>query len=58
METPWAMAVAPGEDKFAKLMSDMTKDWMKSGRIVALEKKWGLKPTDYSVRMHEKYKGS
>ena len=58
METPWAMAVAPGEDRFAKLMSDMTKDWMKSGRIVELEKKWGVKPTEYSERMYKEHKGS
>ncbi len=58
METPWAMAVAPGEDRFAKLMSDMTKDWMKSGAIVAMEKKWGVKPTDYSERMYKEHKGS
>ncbi len=58
METPWAMAVAPGEDRFAKLMSDTTKEWMKSGRIVELEKKWGVKPTEYSERMYKEYKGS
>ncbi len=58
METPWAMAVAPGEDRFAKLMSDLTKEWMKSGHIVALEKKWGVKPTEYSERMFKEYKGS
>lgn len=58
METPWAIAVAPGEDRFAKLMSDLTKEWMKTGHIVALEKKWGVKPTEYSERMHKEYKGS
>ncbi|BBK42629.1 amino acid ABC transporter substrate-binding protein [Allostella vacuolata] len=58
METPWAIAVAPGEDRFAKMLSDMTKAWMKSGQIIALEKKWGVKPTDYSERMHKEYKGS
>lgn len=56
METPWAMAVAKGEDKFAALMSDVTKDWMKTGAIVSLEKKYGIAPTAYSLRMHEQYK--
>ena len=26
---------------------------MKSGRIVELEKKWNVPPTDYAKRMHE-----
>ncbi len=56
METPWAMAVAKGEDRFAKFMSDVTKDWMKSGAIVALEKKYGIAPTAYSQRMHAQFK--
>jgi polar amino acid transport system substrate-binding protein len=29
---------------------------MKNGTIIDLEKKWGIKPTDYSERMHDKYK--
>ncbi len=53
METPWAMAVKRGEDKLQKLMEDMTKDWIKSGRIIELEKKWSVPPTDYARRMHE-----
>lgn len=58
MEAPWILAVAPGEDKFAKFMTDTTLDWMKTGFIVSEEKKWGIEPTDYSKRMHEKHKGS
>ena len=56
METPWAMAVKPGEAAFQKVMEDLHKEWMKSGRIVELEKKWGVPPTDYAKRMHEKAK--
>ena len=56
METPWAMAVKLGETNFQKFMEGMHKEWMKSGRIVALEKKWGVPPTDYAKRMHEKFK--
>ena len=29
---------------------------MKSGRLVELEKKWGVPATDYAKRMHEKAK--
>lgn len=53
METPWAMAVKPGETGFKTLLEGMTKDWMKSGRIVELEKKWGVPATDYAKRTHE-----
>ena len=53
METPWAMAVKPGEAALQKLMEDLTKDWMRTGLIVELEKKWGVPPTDYAKRMHE-----
>src|SRR5262245_48280099 len=53
MESPWAIAVKNGEDKFKSFMDGLSKDWMKSGRIVELEKKWGVPPTDYAQRMHE-----
>ena len=53
MEAAWAIAVKTGEAGFQKLLEDMHKDWMKSGRIVELEKKWGVPPTDYAKRMHE-----
>lgn len=53
METPWAMAIKPGETALQKIMEDLTKDWMKSGKIVELEKKWNVPPTDYAKRMHE-----
>ena len=57
METPWAIAVKMGEDKLRKVMEEISVEWMKSGRIVELEKKWNVPPTDYAKRMHEKYKG-
>ena len=56
METPWAIAVKLGEANLQKFMEDVHKDWLKSGRIVELEKKWGVPPTDYAKRMHEKAK--
>jgi len=56
METPWAIAVKLGEANFQKILEDMSKEWMKSGRIVELEKKWNVPPTDYAKRMHEKAK--
>ena len=58
METPWAIAVRLGETNFKALMEDIHKQWMKSGRIVELEKKWHVPPTDYARRMHEKAKSA
>ena len=56
METPWAIAVKLGETNLQKFMEDIHKEWMKSGRIVELEKKWNVPPTDYAKRTHEKAK--
>jgi polar amino acid transport system substrate-binding protein len=56
METPWAIAVKLGEANFQKVLEDIHKEWMKSGRIVELEKKWNVPPTDYARRMYEKAK--
>lgn len=58
MEAPWMLAVAQGEGAFAKFMTDTTIDWMKTGFIVQEETKWGITPTAYSQRMHDKYKGN
>jgi polar amino acid transport system substrate-binding protein len=58
LEAPWMMAVALGNDEMKTFLEETTKDWMKTGAIIALEKKWGIEPTDYSKRMHEKYKGA
>jgi polar amino acid transport system substrate-binding protein len=56
METPWAIAVKLGETNLQKFMEDIHREWMKSGRIVELEKTWHVPPTDYARRMHEKAK--
>lgn len=56
LETPWAIAVKLGETGFQKFMEDIHKEWMKSGRIVELEKNWGVPPTDYAKRMHQQAK--
>lgn len=58
METPWAIAVKHGETRLQKFMEDLSKEWFKSGRIIELEKKWGVPPTDYAKRMHEAAKKS
>jgi len=56
LPSPWMIAVALENTSLQKLLEDTTKDWMKTGFIVAAEKKWGITPTEYSLLMHEQYK--
>jgi len=55
-DAPWGLAVQLGEDNFAALMSEMIIDWHQSGRILALETKWGVANTPFAITMNEKYK--
>jgi len=55
-DAPWGLAVKLGEDNFNTLMSDMIKEWHKSGRILELETKWGVANTPFAKAMNEKYK--
>ncbi|MDV7341215.1 transporter substrate-binding domain-containing protein [Terasakiella sp. A23] len=55
-DAPWALAVRHGEDKFHAFMTDMVKGWHKSGRIIGLEKDFGIKNTPFAVKMHNEYK--
>ena len=56
LEDPWGLAVKLGEEKFYKFMSDIIVDWHRTGRIVELEKKYGMGNTAFAVKMVEKYK--
>ena len=58
LDAPWMMAVAQGNTTLQTMVEAATKDWMKTGFIVAGEKKWGIEPTAYSTAMHEKYKNA
>ncbi|KNY19538.1 transporter substrate-binding domain-containing protein [Methylobacterium sp. ARG-1] len=58
LDAPWMMAVAQGNTTLQAMVEAATKDWMKTGFIVAGEKKWGIEPTAYSTAMHEKYKNA
>lgn len=55
-DAPWGLAVQLGETKFHELMSEMIVGWHKSGRILALETKWGVANTPFAKAMHDKYK--
>jgi len=54
----WVMAVPKDEQKgpFAKFISNVVKDWHKTGYLIKLNAKWGLAPVDFLQKMHSKYK--
>ena len=55
-DNPWGLAV-PVEERdclFGKFMSGMIYNWHVSGRLMELEKKWGIQPTAYLHKMKEK----
>lgn len=57
-DTPWVLAV-PLEERdgiFGTFMSGMVYRWHASGRLAELEAKWGIRPTEYLARMHEKFR--
>jgi len=57
-EQPWAIAVPLAELKgpWGDYMRAISVEWHKSGKLLALEKKWGIKPSPFLVEMNEKYK--
>lgn len=51
-DAPWGIAVNFGEQRFYDLMGDTIKDWHRSGRILALENKWGIENTPFALKMN------
>ncbi len=56
-DTPWALAVPLEEVDgiWGNFMSGMTYNWHRTGRLIELEKKWGINPTAYLQMMHKKF---
>ena len=56
-DNPWALAVPLAERDciFGRFMAGMTYDWHQSGKLMELEKKWGIQPTQYLADQHEKH---
>ncbi len=55
-DNPWGLAV-PLEERsclFGNFMSGMIYNWHVSGRLMELEKKWGIQPTSYLQKMKDK----
>ena len=57
-DNPWGLAVPIAERDciFGNFMSGMTHNWHRSGRLIELEKKWGIQPTRYLEEQSERAK--
>lgn len=57
-DAPWGLAVPKAEEDciFGNFMSGMQYNWHSDGTLIALEEKWGIKPTAYLVNMNERMK--
>ena len=58
-DNPWGLAVPLGEMNcvFGNFMSGMQYNWHRSGRLIELEAKWGIKPTAYLKMQSERHSG-
>jgi polar amino acid transport system substrate-binding protein len=56
----WAIGVrlADLNAPFGQFVKKVSEEWHKTGKLVELEKKWGIKPSPYLAEMHQKHKGS
>jgi polar amino acid transport system substrate-binding protein len=57
-DTPWALAVPLEELNgiWGNFMSGMVYNWHSSGRLVELEKKWGIQQSQFIVDMNKRFK--
>ncbi|MGI9512981.1 MAG: transporter substrate-binding domain-containing protein [Anderseniella sp.] len=57
-DNPWGLAVPLAEENcvFGKFMSGMQYNWLSSGRLIELEKKWNIQPTKFLADKKELYK--
>ena len=51
------IAVKTGEHAMGAFMSGMIVRWHTSGRIMELEKKYGITPVPFTRKMHERHLG-
>jgi len=54
---PWGMGVAKGETRLEAVLSDLVREWHRSGRIQELEKHWNIPSSAFADEMHRKYLG-
>lgn len=57
-DNPWALAVPLGEQAcvFGRFMSGMQYEWLRSGHLLELEKKWGIQESAFLVDQQERFK--
>jgi len=57
-DNPWGLAVPLAEANcvFGQFMSGMQYNWHRSGRLIELEKKWGIQPTEFLKKHNERFK--
>jgi polar amino acid transport system substrate-binding protein len=53
---PWGMGVRKEDAKFAQYVSDVSKEWHKTGFILGLEKKWGIPQSPFLLEQQAKAK--
>ncbi|MCB1354416.1 MAG: transporter substrate-binding domain-containing protein [Rhodobacteraceae bacterium] len=55
LSTPWAVAVQTGEGgrDLGRLVEEAVADWHRSGRIIALQARWGLPPSAFLAAFHD-----
>lgn len=53
---PWGLGVRKEDTKFAAWISDVSKEWHKTGFILDLEKKWGIPQSPYLLEQQAKNK--
>jgi polar amino acid transport system substrate-binding protein len=56
----WAMGIrlADMNAPYGEFLKKLSADWHKSGKLLELEKKWGIKENPYLKEMNQKHKGS
>ncbi len=56
MPDPWGLAVPlpEREKEYGRFMTGMVYEWHRSGKLIALEKKWGLEPSPFLEDMHKR----
>ncbi|MGH9208491.1 MAG: transporter substrate-binding domain-containing protein, partial [Acidimicrobiales bacterium] len=54
----WNIAVplAEKDGPYGRFMSGLVAEWHKTGKLIELNAKWGLKPNPFLEEMHQKYK--
>ena len=57
-DNPWALAVTLEEKEcvLGNMMSGLQYNWLQSGKLIELEEKWGIQPTQFLADQKEKFK--